>query len=95
MRRLGILDMDITIESTSPQSMLAGVYHEFDNRGAVTVDLTWLDFSNFRLSEFYYNGASFARNNSSYNDIYALSTSYSWPVSDCWMLGVGGSSPTR
>jgi len=90
MRRLGILDMDITIESTSPQSMLAGVYHEFDNRGAVTVDLTWLDFSNFRLSEFYYNGASFARNDSSYNDIYALSTSYSWPVSDCWMLGVGG-----
>ena len=81
MRRLGILDRDLTIESTSPQSMLAGVYHEFENCGAVTVDLAWLDFSNFRLSEFYYDGVSFARNDSRYNDIYALSASYSWPVS--------------
>ncbi len=90
MRRLNILDADITIESTSPQSMLAGVYHEFTNDAAVTVDLAWINFSEFRLSEFYYNGQSFARNDPSYNDIYALSTSYSWPVSDRWMLGVGG-----
>ena len=41
MRRLNILDADLTIESTSPQSMLAGVYHEFANHGAVTVDLAW------------------------------------------------------
>ena len=90
MRRLNILDADLTIESTSPQSMLAGVYHEFANHGAVTVDLAWLDFSNFRLSEFYYDGASFARSDSQYNDIYSLSTSYSWPASDRWMLGIGG-----
>ena len=90
MRRLNILDADLTIESTSPQSMLAGVYHEFANHGAVTVDLAWLDFSNFRLSEFYYDGASFARSDSKYNDIYSLSTSYSWPASDRWMLGIGG-----
>jgi long-chain fatty acid transport protein len=90
MRRLNILDADITIESTSPQSMLAGVYHEFTNDAAVTVDLAWLNFSEFRLSEFYYNGQSFAQNDPSYNDIYALSTSYSWPVSDRWMLGLGG-----
>ncbi len=90
MRRLNILDTDITIESTSPQSMLAGVYHEFTNDAAVTVDLAWINFSDFRLSEFYYNGESFARSENQYNDIYALSTSYSWPVSERWMLGVGG-----
>lgn len=90
MRRLNILDTDITIESTSPQSMLAGLYHEFDNDGAVTVDLAWINFSNFRLSEFYYNGQSFARSDPQYNDIYAVSTSYTWPVSERWMLGVGG-----
>jgi len=90
MRRLGILDTDITIESTSPQSMLAGAYHEFANNTAVTVDLAWINFSNFRLSEFYYNGESFARSEPQYNDIYALSASYSWPASERWMLGVGG-----
>ena len=90
MRRLNILDADITIESTSPQSMVAGVYHALPGNAAVTVDLAWLNFSNFRLSDFYYNGQSFARNDPEYNDIYALSTSYSWPVSERWMLGVGG-----
>ena len=90
MRRLNVLDTDITIESTSPQSMLAGVYHEFGNNAAVTADLAWINFSNFRLSEFYYNGQSFARNDANYNDIYALSGSYTWPVADRWMLGVGG-----
>jgi len=90
MQRLGILDVDITIESTSPESMVAGFYHEFDNRAAVTADLAWVNFSNFRLSEFYYDGRSFARSDTDYKDIYAFSTSYSWPVSDCWMVGVGG-----
>ncbi len=90
MRRVGILDADVTIESTSPQSMLAGAYHEFANNTAVTVDLAWINFSNFRLSEFYYNGESFARNQAQYNDIYALSASYTWPATNRWMLGVGG-----
>jgi len=90
MQRLGLLDADLTIGSTSPESMLAGVYHEFADSAAVTADVAWINFSDFRLSEFYFNGQSFARSNPRYNDIYALSTSYSWPVSRGWMLGVGG-----
>jgi long-chain fatty acid transport protein len=90
MQRLGLLDADLTIESTSPESMLAGVYHEFANNAAVTVDLAWINFSDFRLSEFYFDGESFAPSIPRYNDIYALSASYSWPVSRDWMLGVGG-----
>jgi long-chain fatty acid transport protein len=90
MQRLGILDADLTIESTSPESVFAGVYHEFANDAAVTADLAWINFSDFRLSEFYFNGQSFAPSNARYNDIYALSASYTWPVSQDWMLGVGG-----
>ncbi len=90
MRRLNILDTDITIESTSPQSMVTGVYHEFADKSAVTADLAWIDFSEFSLSEFYYDGQSFARSDPRYDDIYAVSASYSWPVSRRWMLGVGG-----
>jgi long-chain fatty acid transport protein len=90
MQQLGILDADLSIQSTSPESMVAGLYHEFANHGAVTADLAWINFSDFRLSEFYFNGQSFARSNPRYNDLYALSASYSWPVSGRWMLGVGG-----
>jgi long-chain fatty acid transport protein len=90
MQRLGILDADLSIESTSPATMLAGVYHRFANDAAVTVDLAWIDFSAFRLSEFYFDGQSFARSSPRYRDIYALSASYTWPVTERWMLGVGG-----
>jgi len=90
MQRLGILDADISIQSAMPASVVAGLYHEFANDAAVTADLVWIDFSDFRLSEFYFNGESFARSDPSYEDIYALSASCSWPVGGRWMLGVGG-----
>jgi len=90
MQRLGILDADLSIQSTMPASVVAGLYHEFADDAAVTTDLVWIDFSDFRLSEFYFNGESFARSDPRYRDIYALSASYSWPVARRWMLGVGG-----
>ena len=90
MQRLGLLDADLSIQSTMPASVVAGLYHEFANDAAVTADLVWVDFSDFRLSEFYFNGESFARSRSAYDDIYALSASYSFPVASRWMLGVGG-----
>ena len=90
MQRLGLLERNLTIQSTSPEYITAGVYHEFGNSAAVTLDVAWINFSNFRLSEFYFDGQSFARNNSRYDDIYALSASYTWPAADRWMLGVGG-----
>lgn len=90
MERLGILNQDVTIESTTPQSILAGMYHEFTNNHAVTVDVAWIDFSNFRLSEFYFDGESYAESSVDYDDIYAITTSYSWPVSERWMMGVSG-----
>jgi long-chain fatty acid transport protein len=90
MQRLGLLDADLSIQSTMPASAVAGLYHEYANDGAVTADLVWIDFSDFRLSEFYFNGESFARSDSSYDDIYAVSASCSWPVGGRWMLGVGG-----
>jgi long-chain fatty acid transport protein len=90
MEDLGIIDGDISVESTSPQSVLVGMYHEFPNNHAVTVDLAWIDFSSFRLSEFYFNGEAFAESDSNYDDIYAITTSYTWPVSQRWMLGISG-----
>lgn len=90
MQRLGILDADLRIDSTMPESMVAGLYHEFASGAAVTGDLVWINFSEFRLSEFYFNGESFARSDPKYDDIYAVSASYSWPAGPRWMLGVGG-----
>ncbi len=88
--KAGFVGADVEVTSRQPQSVMAGVYHEFENDHAFTVDIVWSDFSRFKLSEFYFDGEALAENEAEYNDIYAISGSYSWPVRERWMLGVAG-----
>ncbi len=88
--KAGFIGADVEVKSETPQSILAGVYHEFSNNHAVTVDVVWSDFSEFKLSEFYFDGEALAENEADYEDIWALSLGYSWPVAPRWMMGVNG-----
>ncbi len=90
LEKAGILGADVEVNSRTPQSLIFGLYHEFDNDHAFTVDLAWSDFSRFRLSEFYFNGETMAETEEEYQDIWATSIGYSWPIAERWMLGVAG-----
>jgi long-subunit fatty acid transport protein len=90
LEKSGFLGADVEVKSTTPQSVLAGIYHEFENDHAFTVDVAWSDFSSFELSEYYFDGEVLSANEAKYKDIWALSGSYSWPASERWMLSVGG-----
>lgn len=85
----GLLDAPVTVTSRSPQVITAGIYHELDNGSAFTFDFAWADFSNFKLSEIYIDGDQLTESVPIYGDIYAVSSSYSWPVRDDLRLGVG------
>lgn len=86
----GFLGADVEVISKTPQSILAGIYHEFENDHALTFDLAWVKFSEFQLSEFYFDGEGIADNGPDYEDIFSFSIGYSWPISERWMLGVSG-----
>jgi long-chain fatty acid transport protein len=86
----GFLNADVEVKSRSPQSVLAGIYHEFENEHAVTMDVVWSDFSRFKLSEFYFDGETIAETDTEYQDIWAVSGSYSWPINSRWMMSVAG-----
>ena len=90
MEELGIFGADIRLESQLPQSVLLGLYHEFENGHAITLDMAWLDFSEFVLSEYYFDGEALSETDTRYKDIYGVAASYTFPVSDRWSLGVGG-----
>jgi long-chain fatty acid transport protein len=90
LEQAGIAGADVEVRSVTPQSVLVGAYHEFPNAHALTADLAWVDFSEFQLSEFYFDGQGLQSHEADYQDIWALSVSYSWPVSTRWMLGVAG-----
>ena len=85
----GLLNATIDITSRTPQAINAGLYHEFADGGAVTFDVIWSDFSEFKLSETYVNGDQLLETSVNYDDIYAFSASYSRPVSDRWSIGFG------
>ncbi len=85
----GLLNASVDVKSVSPQSINAGIYHEFDNTSAVTFDVVWADFSEYKLSEIYANGAQLRESNPIYDDIVAFSVGYNWPVSDRLRLGIG------
>jgi len=84
-----IPDKNIEIKSRSPQSVLVGLYHESDTGKAVTIDVAWVDFSEFKLSELFFDGNQVNENPIDYDDIWAMNIGYSMPLNDRWMLGLG------
>ena len=86
----GFLGADVEVKSTSPQSLLGGIYHEFDNGHSVVLDVAWADVSNFELSEYYFDGEQLSANEATWQDVWAFSGAYTWPVSARWMLSAGG-----
>ena len=85
----GLLGAPVNIKSRQPQAINAGVYHEFTDGGALTFDVVWSDFSNFKLSEIYVNGDQLVDSSVNYDDIFAFSVGYSRPISERLMIGFG------
>lgn len=85
----GLLGANVDINSRTPQAITAGLYHEFDDTGALVFDVVWSDFSEFVLSETYVNGDQLINNDVEYDDIYAFSVGYHRPVSDRVRIGIG------
>jgi long-chain fatty acid transport protein len=86
----GLLNAGLNVQSRQPQSVVAGVYHEFEDKSALTVDGAWVDFSEFKLSEIYVNGDQIVDTEVDFSDIFAVSGSYSRQVADRWRVGIGG-----
>jgi long-chain fatty acid transport protein len=85
----GLLNADVDVASRTPQAINAGVYHEMADTSAVTFDLVWSDFSEFKLSEIYVNGDQLSETAAVYEDIFALSAGYNRPINHRWRIGFG------
>ncbi len=85
----GLLNASVDNSSTWPQSLSAGLFHEFDNRSAVTLDVAWIDSSAFVLTETYINGDLVTEHSIDYDDMWAVGASYSWPLHEKWMMAAG------
>jgi long-chain fatty acid transport protein len=85
----GVLTRTVTLESKFPQTLIAGTYHEFANGASATLDLAWVDFSQFGLTQASVGNTSIATSNARYNDIWAGSAGLAWPLRGGWTAKVG------
>jgi len=85
----GLLGANVDVTSRSPQSILAGLYHEFDDTSSVSFDAVWADFSEFQLSEIYVNNNQVTQSDIEYDDIWAFSVGYNRPLTDRTRIGFG------
>jgi long-chain fatty acid transport protein len=86
---VGIRNNSVTLESKFPQHVGAGAWHEFADGKSATLDVIWVNFSQFGLSSATLGGQSIEVNNQRYNDIWAASAGLKWPLDDKWTLRFG------
>jgi long-chain fatty acid transport protein len=86
---VGIRNSQVTLESKFPQHVGAGAWHEFVDGKSATLDVIWVNFSQFGLSSATLGGQSIVVNNQRYNDIWAASAGMKWPLDDKWTLRFG------
>lgn len=87
--QVGILNQKITLENQFPQAINAGLYHQFANDVELTVDVAWIDFSEYGFSDVRLGSQSLTTAPTKYEDIWAVSAGVSWPVKDRWQLKFG------
>ena len=90
LEEAGFLGADVEVKSTTPQSLLVGLYHERENNHSIVFDVAWSDFSNFELSEYYFDGEGLSAHEATWQDVWAFSGAYTWPAGNRWMLSAGG-----
>jgi long-chain fatty acid transport protein len=86
---VGIRNSEVKLESKFPQHVGAGAWHEFADGKSATLDVIWVNFSQFGLASATLGGQSIEVNNQRYNDIWAASAGMKWPVDEKWTLRFG------
>lgn len=85
----GIRNNEVSLESRFPQHIGAGAWHEFADGKSATLDILWVNFSQFGLSSATLGSQAIEVNNQRYNDIWAASAGMKWPISEKWNLRFG------
>lgn len=85
----GRLGRRLEFETVLPQIVIAGVYHELGNGTALTLDVAWMEFSDFGMTEFKVGEDAVITSDQEFEDIWAASAGLSYPLGNRWTLKGG------
>jgi long-chain fatty acid transport protein len=86
---VGIRSSPVTLESEFPQRVGAGIWHEFAGGKSATLDVIWINFNRFGLSNATLGNYSIEVANNRYNNIWAATAGFNWPLDEKWRLRLG------
>lgn len=90
LEQAGLLDQEIALQNSFPQTLNAGIHHELTGGSTVAVDLLWSDFSEYGFSGLSLGNNEITTEPEIYQDIWAISVGFSRPLRDTWTLKFGG-----
>lgn len=86
----GRLADDVEVENTLPQRINAGLYHELASGSFVTLDVMWVDFSEFGTSSISLDGTELDIDESgAFKDFWGVSLGYGFPAKNGRRYSVG------
>jgi long-chain fatty acid transport protein len=85
----GIMGQEISLETSQPQNLSAGVFHDFGNGWTMTLDAMWLDFSNWAIENIKIGDTEIAKESIAYKDIWAVSLGATYDLTPVWTLRSG------
>ena len=81
---------DIELDVTLPQSLLGGVYHSFDNGHWLSLDLLWVEASEFNIeSAVVDEGGGITANPYNLDDTWLASVGWGMALNRRWSVGLG------
>jgi long-chain fatty acid transport protein len=89
LENAGVLNQDISMDTNMPQSVLAGIFHDFDNGWTISADALWLDFSAYNIDNITIGDITISKESTDYQDIWAGSLGATYALRPDWSLRGG------
>jgi long-chain fatty acid transport protein len=86
----GAFNQEISMDVNIPQSLLTGVFHDFDNGWTMSADVLWLDFSAYSIDNISIGATTITKDSTTaYQDIWAGSLGATYALRPDWSLRGG------
>ena len=85
----GAFNQEISMDTIMPQSLLAGIFHDFDNGWTVSADILWVDFSSYDIDNISIGSTTITKDSTAYQDIWAFSIGPTYDLTKDWALRGG------
>jgi long-chain fatty acid transport protein len=89
LNQFGALNQEISVETSTPQVVNAGVFHDFGNGWSLSLDVAWVDFSEWGLENVTIGDSSISTQPVNYKDIWAVSLGVSYELTPKWTIRSG------